>query len=241
MKSQIKTIKLLPVGQHWYWSENKKTYFPSVTYVCSFLPKGAAFERYLADQESYEESKRILEEAARRGTRCHEASEKLDKGETIEYTTSGLTDEEYSLMEYYVNWHHKFNPEIVHIELKLVSDKHKLGGKLDRIYRINGKLVLLDLKTSKSAIFDSHWIQVAAYADMYEHLYKEKIEEVAILRLTSKRKDGYEFVTRDRKEWQADYKQFISTYKTMLYLNGNKKLEPKIITVPEVLKLNEKN
>jgi hypothetical protein len=232
-------MKLLPQNEHWYLSpKHKGIYYPSVTYVTGFLPKGQFFERYLADQGSYEESRKILQEAGERGTRLHEASERLDRGETIMYGESMLTDEEYNLLAHgYVGWHKEYNPVIKHIELRLISDKHKLGGTLDRIYKIAGKNVLFDLKSSKSAIYDSHWIQVAAYADMYEYLYKEKVDEVAILRLTERRKDGYEYVVKDREEWQKDYKQFKATYQTMMYLNGGKQLTPKIIEVPEQIKL----
>lgn len=238
LKNDMKTIKLLPINQHWYFSEKKKTWFPSVTMVTAYLPKGKFFEKYLADQESYEESMKILQEASDRGTRIHEASERLDRGETITYGESMLTDEEYNLLAHgYVGWHKEWKPQIKHIELCLISDKHKLGGTLDRIYQIDGKNVLFDIKSSKSAIYQSHWIQVAAYAHMYEWLYKEKVDEVAILRLTERRKDGYEYVIKDRTEWQKDYKQFKKTYDTMMYLNGGKKLEPNIIEVPEQIKL----
>lgn len=232
-------LKLLPTDSHWYESpKHPGVYYPSVTMVTSYLPKGRYFEKYLADQESYEESARLLKEAGERGTRIHQATELLDRGEGIPYGSLSLTDEEYNLLAHgYVGWHTEYKPEIKHIELKLVSDKHKLGGTLDRIYIIDGKVTLLDIKSSKSAIFDSHWIQIAAYADMYETLHKEKIEQVAILRLTERRKDGYEYVVRSRKEWLEDYKQFKKTYDTMMYLNGGKLLTPKIIEVPEILKL----
>jgi len=234
-------LKLLPKSEHWYPSPKKKdVYYPSVTYVTGFLPKGQFFEKYLAEQDSYEESKRILQEAGERGTRIHVASEVLDTGGSISYETSGLTDEEYQLMSFYIDWHKKYQPKIIHVELKLISDKHKLGGTADRIYIIgiiDGKRTLLDLKSSKSAIFDSHWLQVSAYADMYEWLKKEQIDQVAILRLTSKRKDGYEYIIRDRVEWKKDYQQFKRTYDTMVYLNKGKPLVPKIIEVPEVLTL----
>ena len=232
-------LTLLPTTEHWYESPKKKgVYYPSVTMVTSYLPKGKFFERYLADQESAEEAGRLLREAGERGTRIHTASEALDRGEGIMYGATDLTDEEYQLLAHgYVGWHTAYKPEIKHIELKLISDKHKLGGTCDRIYVIDGKLTLLDLKSSKSAIFDSHYLQVSAYADMYEHLYKERIDQVAILRLTERRKDGFEFVVRDRKEWLEDYKQFKKTYDTMMYLNGGKTLVPKIIEVPEILKL----
>lgn len=231
-------LKLLPQDAHWYASpSNPEIYYPSVTAVTSYLPKGKFFERYLADQESFEDAQRILKEAGARGTRVHDATEVLDRGGTIPYNGSGLTDEEYQLMTFYIAWHKKYKPQIIHVEIPVVSDKHKLGGKIDRIYKIDGKNVLLDIKTSKSAIYDSHWIQVAAYSDMYEFLFNEKIDYVAILRLTSKRKEGFEYVVRSRKEWKEDYKQFKKTYDTMMYLNDNKLPKPKFIEVPEVLSL----
>ncbi len=237
----MKILKLLPKSEHWYESpKHPGVYYPGVTYVTGFLPKGQFFEKYLAEQDSWEESQKLLKEAGERGTRCHVASEKLDRGETITYGQTDLTDEEYALLVSYITWHVKFKPEIDpnKIELRLISDKLKLGGTADRVYKIDGKTVLFDLKTSKSAIFDSHWIQVSCYSHMYEEIFKEQIDEVAILRLTSRKKDGYEYVTRDRKEWQADFKQFKKTYDTMMYLNKGKPLVPKIIEVPEVLKLN---
>lgn len=237
--TESKILKLLPTTEHWYESPTKPgVFYPSVTYVTAYLPKGKYFDEYLANQESYEESQRVLKEAGERGTRVHKASEALDRGEDVRYGgIYNLTDEEYQLLKFYVDWHKEYQPEIIHVELPLISDKHQLGGTCDRIYRIDGKLTLFDLKTSKSSIFDSHWLQVAAYADMYETLFQEKIDEVAILRLTSRRKNGYEYVTRPKKEWKKDLKQFKITYETMIYKSDGKMIQPKIIEVPDVLTL----
>lgn len=235
----MKTLKLLPKDSHWYESPKKKgLYYPSVTFVTGFLPKGQFFEKYLAEQGSYEQAQSILKEAGERGTRVHIATEVLDNGGSIVYETSGLTDEEYQLVSFFIDWHKKYIPQLMHNELRLISDKLKLGGTADRVYKIDGKTVLFDLKTSKSAIFDSHWIQVACYAHMYEELHKVQVDEVSILRLTSRRKDGYEYVVRSREEWQEDFKQFKKTYDTMMYLSGGKTITPKIIEVPEILCLN---
>jgi len=233
-----KTIKLMPKDSHWYPAQKKKgVYWPSVTYVTGFLPKGQAFDRYLANQESYEESKRILEEAGTKGTIFHQMTEVLEQGSTISYETAGVSDDIYELLSFFCDWYREYNPILKHMELKLISDKHRLGGTCDRIYVIDGKVTLLDLKTSRSAIYDSHYLQISAYASMYEHLYKEKIDQVAILRVTPRRKSGYEYVIKPRIEWQKDYKQFKSTYNTMIYLSGGKVVEPKILEVPEVLSL----
>jgi CRISPR/Cas system-associated exonuclease Cas4 (RecB family) len=232
-------MKILPKNEHWYESPtNPGTYYPSVTKVTAYLPKGKFFEEYLANQESYEEANKILKEAGERGTRVHEATELLDRGHTITYPYLRLEDDEYQLVSYYVDWHKKYQPEVLDVELRLISDKHKLGGTADRIYKIDGKMTLFDLKTSRSAIYDSHWIQVAAYADMYEHLKGTKIDQVCILRLTPRRKEGYEYVVRNRVAWQKDLKQFKKTYDTMIYLLDGKVPKPKFIELPDVLTLN---
>lgn len=237
----MSTIKLLPRNEHWYMStKHKGVYYPSVTYV-NQMPKGAHFDKYLADQESYEESQRILREAGERGTRVHQASELLEKGQSISYNDAhGLTDEEYKLLEGFVKWHNETKPECAHIELKLISDKLRLGGTADRVYIIDGKRVLFDLKTSKSAIYPYHFTQCGAYAQMYEDLHKLAIDQTAILRLTPRRKEGYEYVVRDRETWKNDYKQFLKNYDTFKYLNlkkGKKVLEPSIVEIEEVLTL----
>src|SRR4051812_10168521 len=105
-------IKLLPKNEHWYESPTKKgVYYPSVTYV-NQMPKGVHFDKYMADQESYEDSQRLLKEAGERGTRVHQASELLEKGQSIAYNDAhGLTDEEYKLLEGFVSWHNETKPE----------------------------------------------------------------------------------------------------------------------------------
>lgn len=223
------TIKILPENEHWYSSEKHPgVMYPSVTAV-NIMPKGKYFEKYLADLDSYEESQNILKEAAERGTRVHEATEKLERGVTLDYHASGLKPDEWELLLSFINWHSEYNPECVAIELRLISDKLKLGGTADRVYIINGKRVLFDIKTSKSKIFDYHWTQVAAYAMMYEEIYKQKIDCTAILRLTNRTKKGYEYVVHEEEEWRKkDLPQFKRNLETFKYLNGEKAWTPNI-------------
>lgn len=231
-------IKIMPEG-HWYESpKHKGVFYPSVTAV-NVMPKDKYFEKYLADLGSYEESQSILNEAGKRGTRVHEATEAIERGETLDYTTSGLKDDEWELLMSFIKWHKEFSPVVIDvngnsgIELKLISDKLKLGGTADRVYMINGKRVLFDIKTSKSKIFNYHWTQVAAYAHMYEEIYKQKIDCTAILRLTNRTKKGYEYVVHEEEEWRTvDLPQFKRNYETYKYINGEKAWHPEIKEIP---------
>jgi len=82
----------------------------------------------------------------------------------------------------FLDWEKRFKPEYIHSEVQIVSDQLLYGGTIDVIARIDGKLCLLDLKTSKGVYID-HKIQVAAYRRLYEGFFQEKLNEVHILQL----------------------------------------------------------
>ena len=218
--------------EHWYPSpKSKDLYYPSVTTILSIFPKGVGFSMYLAGQASWESSQANLKQAGERGKKIHTATELLEKGETLERTYYTL--EEWEMLMGFVAWHREYKPELVDMEYQMVSDKYKTGGTLDRVYRINGILELLDIKTSGS-IYDSYWLQVAAYAKMYEAKKKLKIDRVSILRLTDRRKSRYEYVVQS--EWKPYFDMFLNQQETWNFLNPNAK-GPKVIEVPETLSI----
>ena len=226
-------------GEHWY--ESKKhlgVFYPSVTTILSVFPKGVGFNKYLTAQVSWETSQEILKEAGKRGTLVHKTTEMLEAGGTV--LRPGFSVQEWQMVAGFVNWHTKHSPVVKHVEHGLVSDKLKIGGTIDRIYQIDGSNVLLDIKTSGS-IYDNYWAQVAAYAEMFEADTKTKIDYTAILRLTDRKKEYYEYVLRSRDEWKEDLKIFKATKQIWDYLNPNAK--PKIVELPAELSLkkNEEN
>ncbi len=46
--------------------------------------------------------------------------------------------------------------------MNVISELMGYAGTLDRIINLNGKRILVDIKTS-NAIYDSYWLQLAAY------------------------------------------------------------------------------
>lgn len=225
---------------HWYKSPTKDTYYPSATTILNAFPKGAQFNKYLAEQTSWESSQENMREAGKRGTNVHKSSELLESGMTVTrktqtYSGGVHTNQEWQMLIGFVNWHNEHNPTLVRMEYSLVSDKYETGGTADRIYIIEGKRVLVDLKTS-GAIYDSYWAQTAIYAALYEEKHPdEKIDYTAILRLSDKKKSGYEFVLHGRKEWKEDLKVFQATQKLWKYINP--KAQPKILELPDSISL----
>lgn len=68
----------------------------------------------------------------------------------------------------YLDWRRHSRLEILHSEVSLVSERWNYGGTLDAIGLLDGKLALLDWKTS-NGLYADHLIQIAAY----EHLWNE--------------------------------------------------------------------
>jgi len=69
----------------------------------------------------------------------------------------------------YLRWKREWllahDVEAVEIERPMVSERHGYGGTPDLIARVDGRLELLDWKTS-AAIYREHVVQAAAYAAM---------------------------------------------------------------------------
>lgn len=220
-------------NEHWYWSKKEQVYYPSATTILSKYPKGKYFEKYLADLSSSEEAKERLESAGKRGTNVHEATELLEQGATL--NRERYTLEEWQMLIGFVNWYNEYKPEAVAIEQSLVSDTYKTGGTIDRVYRINDILTILDIKTSGS-IYDSYWCQTGCYAKMWEEHSGQKVEQTAILRLTTKRKQGYEYAIHVDEDIDRDFETFLAVKKIWDYENDGK--QPKEIEIPDQLALD---
>jgi len=71
----------------------------------------------------------------------------------------------------------------------LWSDKYKVAGRVDCIAEYNGKLSIIDFKTStkprKEEYNENYYIQTSAYAEMYEEQTGTPIDQIVILVVTS--------------------------------------------------------
>jgi len=225
--------------EHWYPSKTiEDKWYPSVTTILKAYPKGVGFERYLANQESYESSREILKAAGSRGTNVHDATELLEAGQMLH--RGNYTDEEWKMLMGFINFHNDLSPKVMMTEQSFVSDTLGTGGTVDRIYNIDGEYVLLDFKTSK-AIHNNYWLQVAVYYEMYMELRgtigMEAIvpKRTAILRLAPGKKSGYELVYHDLEQIMEDLETFKAIQKVWKY--DNPKAKPQFDTLPDAISL----
>jgi len=174
-----------------FYSRNQD-YYPSVTSILQFMPKGKFFETWLKDVGHNADI--IAKKAADEGTQVHDAIEKYLKGEKIQW----LNEEGYSnysmdvwklILKFHDFWT-TYKPTLIESEIHLFSDQYKYAGTCDLVVEIDNVRWLLDIKTSNS-IHTSMDLQLAAYAQAWNETFEEKIEKTGIIWLkSSKRGEG---------------------------------------------------
>jgi len=204
-------------------------YVPSVTTILEAFPKDAAYYKWLKDVGG--DADMIRDEAGRRGSVVHELTEKYDGGEEVTFVSDYGKPQfkilEWSMFERYVDFCTTHKPTIDMMEAHMISKKLGFAGTVDRVIELNGKKILLDIKTSNS-IYPSYWLQLAAYNELLKELNVE-CDQVGILWLNAKTRTtgkngaiqgiGWQLVTRDMKEVKKDFKLFKSTYELWKFMN----------------------
>lgn len=172
-----------------YYRRNGK-YYPSVTYVLGYYPKGKFFENWLK-QVGFA-SDYIVKKAAEEGTQTHELCEAYLNGEELNFLDSNgrpqYNPDVWQMFLRFVEFWETFKPTLIETEVHLFSDELKVAGTCDLIVEINGELWLLDLKTSNQ-LQTTYELQTAVYGQCYEECFGKKIDRYGILWLkSSKRK-----------------------------------------------------
>jgi predicted RecB family nuclease len=117
--------------------------------------------------------------------------------------------DEWAMFERYVDFTAALKPQHLFIEQQVLSPILGFAGTIDRVCEIDGKKYVLDIKTS-NGIYNSYWLQIAAYQMALLKEAKVKTDGVAILWLNAKtrtKKDmqgiGWQLVTKEdtTKDW----------------------------------------
>jgi CRISPR/Cas system-associated exonuclease Cas4 (RecB family) len=158
--------KTVPGVGRKYYTETGAAY-PSVTTVLGVLSRDSikAWRKRVGN----EEANKISGQAATRGTKIHLLCEKVLDNEEIDTSKLSLLDLEI--------WN-GFKPLLNRInnihaqEIALYSDHLRLAGRVDCIAEFDGKLSIIDFKTSKKPKkkewIENYFAQAAAYSIMYE-------------------------------------------------------------------------
>lgn len=121
--------------------------------------------------------------AAIRGTRVHQAVEEFEL-----FGVMDIPDEFSGYTDAYLQWKNDFKVEILATEQKVYHKKLRYAGTVDLICRINGKIILMDLKTTSTTIPHLLGVQLVAYKNaLLSHDIDFVLDEIMALGL---KKDG---------------------------------------------------
>ena len=171
-----------------YYRRNGK-YYPSVTYVLGYYPKGKFFENWLKQVGFSADF--IVRKAAEEGTQVHELSEAYLNGEELRFLDDKgrpqYNPDVWQMFLRFVEFWELIKPTLIETEVHLFSDKLKVAGTCDLIVEINSELWLLDLKTSNQ-LQTTYELQTAVYGQCYEECFGKKIDHYGILWLKSSKR-----------------------------------------------------
>ena len=134
------------------------TWYPRVTAIVGIKAKPALY-RFYAGQKSFAAAEEMKNKSAEEGTLIHELAEAVlaGKSPTIPETWSPLMDSFHDFLN-----QHEIVPRS--IETQIVSKKHGYAGTIDVLAEVDGRIGVLDIKTSQ-AIYRDYGIQTAAYVE----------------------------------------------------------------------------
>jgi hypothetical protein len=195
-------------------------YYPSITYILQYYPKGKYFEDWL--KQVGNNADYIVRKAAEDGTQTHGLCESYLNGEELNFLTpSGDPKYDINIWQMFlrfVEFWETFNPTLIETEVHLFSDEWKVAGTCDLIVEIEGKRWVLDIKTSNH-LHTTYDFQTAVYGKCYEECFDKKIDHRGILWLKSAKRGpkkdkmqgkGWEIVESSRT-----YEEDLNLFKTV--------------------------
>ena len=165
-----------PDGSRVYKTPSGRAY-PSVTTVTGQYNKAAIIE--WRNRVGETEASRISSTAARRGTRVHTLCESYLNNEFVE--PNMFDAETFKAIKPYLN-----NIQDIHcLETPLYSDHLEVAGTVDCIAKYNGKMSVIDFKTSKRKKsrddIHNYFMQCSAYAVAFEERTGVPVGKIVII------------------------------------------------------------
>ena len=184
-----KDAKQITLPDSRYYRRNGE-YYPSVTYVLGYYPKGKFFEDWLK-KVGYS-ADYIVRKAADEGTQVHEMIEDYLNGKELYFLSPVEETPLYDPLVWqmflrFVEWWETYNPTLLETEVHLFSDKLKVAGTCDLVCEIDGEVWVVDFKTANN-MQTTYELQTSVYSQCYEECFGKKTDRQGILWLKSKRK-----------------------------------------------------
>ena len=185
-------------------------YYPSITYVLASYPKGKQFEEWLKNMGRAADY--VVKKAGEEGTQVHELVEEYLEGKEVsflnQFNNPQYNPDVWMMFLRFVEFWETYKPKLIETEVHLFSDEYEVAGTCDLICEIDGKLWLLDVKTS-NMMHSTYELQTSIYGQCYKECYGKEIDRYGILWLKSSKRTlnkekmtgkGWEVITPKRTQ-----------------------------------------
>src|SRR3990167_2337109 len=213
-------VQITTTDERWY--QIGEIFLPSVTWICSFYPKGKRFWKWVADM-GWDEAEALKQEAADKGSKVHAACSDALQGKEVKidakYVNNSmgqeeeLTPVEYGCVMSFVDFLNEYQPEILGFDYTLTNQEFGYAGTVDFKCRLNSDnyehVWIVDIKTSKD-VWPSMELQVSAYKHADKGVTKIAILQVGYERNKNKKfklteiDDKFELFLSARSIWQEE-------------------------------------
>lgn len=169
-----------PEGRYYIHPDGSE--FVSVTTFLGRLDSGDGIQKW-RDAVGHVEAARISKAATDKGTAIHDAAEKLLLNDlSWKDTLPMYYKPDFFPLKKYLESN---ITSVIGLEHQMYSRRIKLAGTADCIGLLNGKISIIDYKTSSGIKYksdiSSYFLQCACYAIMAYELYSIKVEQLSIL------------------------------------------------------------
>jgi len=156
-------------------------WYHRVTRIVEIKAKPALY-RFYGGMENFDAGEKVKQQSAVEGTQIHSAIEKIITG-TMPEIPSSIEPSIKAFLEFLKQKNIQVDPDLV--EKRIINYAERYAGTLDAVAFIDGKLGILDIKTSQ-AIYRDYNLQTAAYLAAVKDLVKG-IQTRWILRIDQNR------------------------------------------------------
>ena len=153
------------------------------------------------------------QEAADRGTQVHRALEAHFRGEPL----FDIPEEISTRVNAGLLWLSEHAVEPISIERRVYSRRHKVVGTLDKLAKIDGRLSIIDWKTSKY-VYTEFLLQTAAYGGFLEEETGLHVERRYLIRLNEE--GEFEVHEYNREDFKRHYSAFLAALKVFKVIRG---------------------
>lgn len=184
--------------------------FPSVTTFLGAVLDKSGLDEWRA-RVGDEEADRATNRGGRRGTALHNVCEKYVLNEplpTMMPSIQMLFSQVKPVLDARLD-------EVIGVEIPLMSNHLRLGGRCDLVCRFDGKRSILDYKTtnwSKSRdMLEGYFIQETAYAIMFEECYGTPITQLVTVSAGDSEREA-QVVVEHRDRWAPKLISLLNKY-----------------------------